>query len=376
MADTITDGRTNVDVADAATNYVDEAGTGSGTVDTDVTIEGTGSIGAILNDTQGGILFNAGSAQDWSNNVFYIWINCAIVGILATKANQGFKIRFAGATITDFIEFDVGGSDDWPTSIEGGWTQFVVDIEATPSRTGGTPPATSAIQYVGWVGITDGTMPKHVDNTFIDQIARLPDGSPGILVQGRNGGATAWTFADIVTQLTTAVGTFVDGPGGSFICRTSIQFGANDSVTHLFEDTNQIILWDDQEFAPSDLYELSALGNSGGTTTVTLGVKTGSGDDATGAQGIIFQAASGGVRFDCDFDDPPGSIAAPPPRVTPTPNTTWALCTTRGRAWSRATPRPPSGTARRPIRACPRAPTTSPSCTTRASASRRTTPRR
>lgn len=304
MADTITDGRTNVDVADVATNYVDEAGTGAGTADTDIKIEGVASIGAILNDVQGGILFNAGTAQNWSNNVFYIWINCGIVGLLATKANQGFKIRFAGATITDFIEFDVGGSDDWPTSIEGGWTQFVVDIEDTPSRTGGTPPATSAIQYVGWVGITASVMPKHVDNTWMDQIARLPDGSPGILVQGRNGGATAWTFADIAAQLTTAVGTFVDGPGGSFICRTSIQFGANDSVTHLFEDTNQVILWDDQEFAPADLYKLSALGNVGGTTTVTLGVKTGSGDTATGAQGIIFQAAAAGVRWDCDFNDP------------------------------------------------------------------------
>ena len=287
MADTITDGRTNVDVADNAGAYVDEAGTGAGTADTEIKIEGNASVGAILDDNEGGILFDAGSEQDWSNNVFYIWINCAIVGILATKASQGFKIRFANSTIGNFREYDVAGSDAWPTSIEGGWTQFVVDIEATPSRTGGTPPVTTAIQFVGWVGITDGTMPKHVDNTFIDQITRLPDGSPGIIVQGRNGGSTAWTFADIASELTTAVGTFVDGPGGSFICRTSIRFGANDSVTHLFEDTNQIILFDDQEFAPSDLYELSALGNSGGTTTVTLGVKTGTGDDATGALGCI-----------------------------------------------------------------------------------------
>ncbi len=304
MADTITDGRTIVDDADDDTPYDNLAGTAAGTFDSEIGIQGNGSVGAILTDTETGILFDAGSEQDWSNNVFYIWVNCGIVGLLATKAAQGFKIRFCGDNVANFREYDVAGSDNWPVSIQGGWVQFVVDIEASPSRTGGTPPSTTGIRYVGWAGITATIMPKHVDNTWIDEIRRLPDGSPGILVQGRNGGATAWTFADIASELGVGVGTFVDGPGGSFVCRTSIQFGANDSVTHLFEDTNQIVLFDDQEFAPVDLYELSALGNSGGTTTVTLGVKTGSGDAATGAQGVIFSAASGGVRFDMDFNDP------------------------------------------------------------------------
>jgi hypothetical protein len=54
----------------------------------------------------------------------------------------------------------------------------------------------------------------------------------------------------------------------------------------------------------TDLYKIDALGNVGGTTDINLGIKTGSGDDATGAQGCIFAAASGGVRFDIDFNDP------------------------------------------------------------------------
>lgn len=308
MADTITDGRTNVDIADVATNYVSESGSGIGTADTDIKIEGASSIGAILDDTLNAVLFrHPTAAQDWSNNHFYIWVNCGIVGILATIASGGFRIRFCGDTVTDFFEVYVGGKDSWPNSIDGGWTQFVVDIEAaqaSPDNTGGTPPATNAIRHVGWAGITDGTMPKHVDNTWIDQIARLPDGSPGIIVQGRNGGVTDWTFDDIVTQLTNSVGTFINGPGGSFVCRTSIRFGANDSVTHAFTDTNKIILFDDQPFMAADLYFIDALGNSGGTTNVTFGVKTGSGNAATGAQGCIFAAASGGVRFDLDFNDP------------------------------------------------------------------------
>lgn len=307
MADTITDNRTQVDPADVNTNYDALNGSSSGTASVDVKIEGSAAIGMQVSDTIAGLLFDAGTAQDWSNNVFYLWINCGVVGLLANLASGGFTIRFCGATVSDWFEFNVGGGDSWPTSIEGGWTQFVVDIEGTPDNTNGTPPATSAIRYVGFSAITATVMTIHQNNTYIDEIRRLPDGTPGILIQGRNGGVTDWTFDDIVTQLslgTAAAGTFINGPSGTFICNTSIRWGADDVVTHGFTDTNAIVLFDDQPFIPTDLYVLDALGNSGGITTITFGIKTGSGDDATGAQGVIFQAASGGVRFDMDFNDP------------------------------------------------------------------------
>ena len=299
-----------MDSANATTNYVAAGGGGSATLDTDVKIQGTGSIAEQITTSRRYILYNAGSTQNWSNNVFYVWINCGVVGLLDTKANGGFTIRFTGPTVTDFFEFYVGGSDSWPTAVEGGWVQFVVDIEATPSNTGGTPPATSAIQHVGYSAITASVMTKAADNTWIDEIRRLPDGNPGIIVEGRSGGTTPWDSSDIVTQLGTATGTFKNGPGGSYIVNTPIQFGINDTSTHEFLDTNVTWLWDDQEFAPTDLYELSALGNSGGTTNVTFGVKTGTGTSATGAQGAIIQAASTGVRWAMDFDDPDVDLVA------------------------------------------------------------------
>lgn len=305
MANQITDNRTLVDVADATTNYVPAVAGGGASVaqDTDIKIEGIASIAEQISSGRRGILYNAGATQDWSNNVFYIWINCGIVGLLDVKSNGGFTIRFTGPTVTDFFEFYVGGSDSWPVAVEGGWTQFVVDIEAGTSNTGGTPPATTAIQHVGFTAITATVMTKTVDNTWIDEIRRLPDGNPGIIVEGRNGGSTDWNFDDIVTQLGTSAGTMKDTTGGAFALNTPIQFGINDTSTHGFADTNKIILWEDQEFAPTDLYKLSALGNSGGTTNVNLGLKTGTGDDATGAQGGVISAASTGVRWDMDFND-------------------------------------------------------------------------
>jgi hypothetical protein len=312
MANQITDNRTLVDNANSVTPYDDLGGTAAGTLDTEIKIQGTGSIGDVIGSTRNGLLYDAGSAQNWSNNVFYIWINCGIVGLLATKASAGFTIRFCGATVTDWFEVYVGGSDSWPPSVAGGWAQFVVDIEdaraaaivGTVGGVNGTTPATSAIRYVGWSGITGGVMPRMVDNTWMDEIRRLPDGSPGIIIEGRNAGSTDWDSADIATQLGEFTGTFLLTAGGAYKVNTPIQFGINDTTTHGFTDTNAVWLWDDQEFAPSDLYSLSALGNAGGTTNVTFGIKTGTGDAATGAQGLTIAAASTGVRWAMDFDDP------------------------------------------------------------------------
>lgn len=311
MANQITDNRTLINAADSVTGYVDLSGAAAGTLDTEIFFEGTGSIGEYLTSSLAGLLYNYGSAQNLSNNVFYILINCGIVGLLDTKANGGFRIRFTGATATDWFEVYVAGSDDWPASFAGGWTLFVVDIEdarstaVTNGWTNGTTPATSAIQRFGWAGVTGGTMPRMVDNTWMDASYRLSDGSPAIIVEGRNAGTTDWDWSDVVSEMA-----LVDSPvarnadGGGVTLSGPVQFGINDTSTHGFTDTNKVILWDNQEYAPVDLYGLSALGNSGGTTNVTLGIKSGSGSSATGAQGCTISAADTGVRWSMDFDDP------------------------------------------------------------------------
>jgi hypothetical protein len=299
MANAITDNRTLVVNADSATNWVASS---SAVLDTDVKIQGTGSIAEQITNTGRYILYNMGATQNWSNNVFYIWINCGVVGLLSTKAAGGFRIRFTGPVVTDYFEFYVGGSDSWPTAVAGGWVQFVVDIEATPSATGGTPPATSAIQHVGYYAVTATVMTKVADNTWIDEIRRLPDGNPGIIVEGRNGGTTPWTFDDIVTQLGAGVGTAKFGPAGSILLNTPIRFFTDDGTTHAFSDSGKDVFWDNQEFAPTDLYGITIQGAATGTANFTLGSKTGTGDASTGALGCKIKAASAGVRWYFDAD--------------------------------------------------------------------------
>lgn len=311
MADAITDNRTLVTNANAVAAFDDLTGAASGTLDTEIFIQPTGSIGQYITNSLGGLLYDAGSAQNWANNTFYIWINCGIVGLLDTKANGGMRIRFCGATVTDWFEVYVAGSDDWPASVQGGWTQFVVDIETARSTavtngwTNGTVPATSAIRYVGYAAVTGGTMPRMVDNTWLDEIRRLPANRAGIIVDGQNGGTTPWTSDDIFAQLGVAVGTFVPAPGGAWKLNTPIQIGdgtgtGGNEVTE-FEAINETWLWENNEFVPDGFYKIDTTSPLLGSTTVTLGVKTGTGDDATGAQGLRVSSASDGPRWDLSF---------------------------------------------------------------------------
>jgi hypothetical protein len=308
MANQITDNRTILFQANSVTGdnggRWDTLSSTSETLDTDVKIEGTGSIGEqFTSGASRALIWDNGTTFDISNTHVYVWVNCGIVGLLDTKAAGGFAVRFTGPSAANFFEYYVGGSDSWPIAIEGGWVQFVVDTAATASNTGGTPPAKTAVQGVGISGHTASVMTKVSDNTWVDACWTLAANTPGIIVEGRNGGVTDWTFADILTQLGTSSGAFRAGSAGEFVINAPLQIGINDTSTHGFTDSNATIFWDDQEWVAADHYGISALGNAGGTTNVTFGSKSGTGAAAVGSQGVTIQAASTGVRWTMDFDD-------------------------------------------------------------------------
>ena len=303
----IVDNRTllsGFETGDTVTQPDDLSGAAGGTADTEIFRQGLRSWSFYSGSTRAGLLYDAGSAQNWANNTFYFWVNCGIVGLLDTVANGGLAARFCGATPSDWFEANLAGSDSYPAAVQGGWVMFVVDIEKAKlasDRTNGTPPATSAIRYAGISTITP-TMPRMVDNTWLDACWRLPANTPGILVEGQNTGSVDWTFADIAsTAESGAWGTFKTADGGAFACNTPIRFGANDAVTHGFSDTNAKLLWEDWDVA-TGFYGLEVIGGSG-AQSFQLGTKTGTGDDATGSQGGVISAASTGQRWYFDADD-------------------------------------------------------------------------
>lgn len=280
-------------------------GVAGGTADTEIYRQGARSWGYYTTNTRDGLLYDHGSAQNWAGSTFYLWVNCGIAGLLATKASGGLRVRFCGATVTDYFEVNVAGSDDYPTTFAGGWAMLVVDLDKAKTAshgTGGTPPATSAIRYVGVTTVTGGSMPRMADNTWLDAIWRLPSGTPGILVEGQNTGSVDWTWADIAAASKSgAWGTAKVTAGGAIAINTPIRFGKNDATTHGFSDTNAVVLWEDWDVA-TGFYGIEVVGGSG-TQSFQLGSKSGTGDDATGSQGGTISAATAGQRWYFDADD-------------------------------------------------------------------------
>lgn len=309
MANQATDNRTNVSTGEAVTNWEDIAGT-TATLDTEISYDTyTGSIGNYCTTTRDATIYNNGATGLFSSGDHaYLLINCGIVSLLDTKVNGGLTVRVTGATATDWAEFELFGSDEWPTAFDGGWIQIVVDIDellANPTNTNGTPPTVGNIQRFGVTYITATVMPRMADNIWVGGFKILGSATPAIIVEGRNGGTTDWDWDSIANVAAVKLSAVIKpGPGGSYIGRGPIQFGINDTSTHAFTESNKAFLWDNQEVMLDGFYGLSALGNSGGTTNVTFGVKTGTGDTAVGAQGGSIQADSAFSRFFLDFDDP------------------------------------------------------------------------
>lgn len=311
MANQVTDNRTNVSTGESATNWEDIGGTALA-VDTEIRYDTyTGSIGGYVTTTQDATMYNNTTTGLFSSGDHaYLLVNCGVVSLLDNvgAAPAGLTVRVTGATATDWAEFDLYGADFWPAAFSGGWIQIVVDIDellANPSRTNGTAPTVGNIQRFGVTYITATVMPRMTDNIWVGGFKILSAGSPAILVEGRDGGSTDWNLTSIAaTAAVQLSAVLLPGPGGSFVCRGPIQFGINDTSTHAFSDTDKILLWDTQEVMLDGFYGLSALGNSGGTTNVDFGLKTGTGDDATGAQGGVIAADSAAARWDMDFNDP------------------------------------------------------------------------
>jgi hypothetical protein len=275
----------------------------SGNLDTEIFIEGTASVAEVAGSTRAGMFYEYATTQDFSNNHVYFWLNCGVVGLLSAKASQGMTFRiYTTDPVTNYAEWDIGGSDSWPSgSVQGGWTLFCIDLESTPSRTSGTAPSTSAVLGLGVSFITD-TMPRMVNNTWIDGVYRLADGNPAVIVEGKNGGTTAWTWADLPAQLGVSSGVAQEGPGGTIILNGPVEFFTDDGTDHAFNSTNETVIWATHEFIATDFYGITVLGANTGSADFQMGIKTGTGNDATGAQGGAIIAGANDVRWFFDAD--------------------------------------------------------------------------
>ena len=98
---TITNNMSLIDAATATTGWV-PAVSGSAAVNTETFPPGaTSSISDKVSNEVDGLLHNAGAVFAAGDHVT-LWYN-ALFGALATRANGGIRVRFAGASVSDYV---------------------------------------------------------------------------------------------------------------------------------------------------------------------------------------------------------------------------------------------------------------------------------
>jgi len=167
-------------------------GGGGSTQNLNVFFTSTGSRGRkVSNTTKGmGYQINA-SGQNMTNQVIAVrWAVLAGVNLLAARASAGVSIWIKD-TSANTSYWDVDGNNTYT----GGWKTTVLDLATTPSRNNGTNATLSAIEYIGVVWTTTGTVGGGDDNCLIDQIISWPNS--GIVITGNS----TTLFSDLNTVL-------------------------------------------------------------------------------------------------------------------------------------------------------------------------------
>jgi hypothetical protein len=262
----------------------------AGTVDTEIFLEGTGSIVAKVSKTTAVFTFTLTANLDLTDKLVIAWMNCATPGILGTRAGGGLQIRLTD-NVGNYGWWYVAGNDTY----FGSWDAFVIH---TAQRSGSyyvesaTAPDLTNIASVGIACTTTASAAK--DNFWFDAVRY----GTYLEVNSGTSGSPA-TFDDIETaELANYYGGVVFQEG-VFFPQCQLRIGASGGNTY-FEDSGKILVFRDRDF-PNDFYDLRFQGGTG-TTEIYFGDKVGT----QGVAGVVFDAA--GPRYtvtglDTDIDN-------------------------------------------------------------------------
>lgn len=263
----------------------------SGTVDTEIFLEGTGSIVAKVSKATAVFTYTLTANLDLTDKLVIAWMNCATPGILGTRAGGGLQIRLTD-NVGNYGWWYVAGNDTY----FGSWDAFVIH---TAQRSGSyyvesaTAPDLTNIATVGVACTTTASAAK--DNFWFDAVRY----GTYLEINSGTSGSPA-TFDDIETaELANYYGGVVFQEG-VFFPQCQLRIGNTGSTNTYFEDGGKILVFRDRDF-PNDFYDFRMQGGTG-TTEIYLGDKVG---DA-GVAGIVVDAAGPGytvTALDTDIDN-------------------------------------------------------------------------
>lgn len=253
-----------------------------GVLDTDFYFTGSGSI-AVDTDIETQDLFNGNqTAVDMSGGMhLYVAALCMTQPTLDTKANGGLGIivKDSSGNISGWY---VGGKDTY----SGGWEVFSCNTGNTPDYVPGSATNMSDIVAIGF-HFKCLAKSKLTTNCFMDRAAY--GNTPVLKITGTNAVTdVGWPEVLSVADSADATRGYMKAQTASYILKGPVQIGDDSGTlsTAFSDDFNEVVFGDQPVSATH--YAISGLGNSTGTTAVTL-------------KNNICKSA--GERFGFDFND-------------------------------------------------------------------------
>lgn len=293
MAVTVTQNLTTMVDGDSITPSTPVAGTwtpsqGSLAADTAIYREATASLTAEIRTAGVQYITFTRSSGTWdlTNTHIYGWLNYLFPADLYNLANGGIRIRVGDGSNTG--DWKVGGSDTY----FGGWNCFVAYTGNAFDYNSGTDPTISAITEVGFA-VNIQNSGKNLESMYVDVI-RYGD---GLTITSDS----TCTMQDIYDYSEASIDGRASGiirqEGGVFYVKGKLRFGDSSSGSITFEDTSQVVIFEDLPVS-ADLYEIIVQGNAGGTTSVKFGTKSGT----RGISGFTFRS-EGTKKYDFTATD-------------------------------------------------------------------------
>jgi len=276
MAITVTPNLTDVSMCESTTGW--GGGIANLLLQSTAYIQGTYSLAAWINNTTSAVEYYTITAANLVGQHVYVWMLCN--GRVDTKANGGYRIVLY-TDASNYATFHVGGNDTHGN----GWNLLCCSADAAPTAETGTfNPASVTMIGIQFKTITAATKQgqTYIQNCFWDAVRY---GSGLTITSGATDAICLEDIFAVDDNVNYKYGV-VQKSYGSYIVQGKLTFGSASSGDVDFSDSNQVVIFPDNDLVADSFYGIQVLGNTGGTTNFTLGENSG----GSGISGCTFKA--------------------------------------------------------------------------------------
>ena len=269
-------------------------------------------------NSRSSITYTLGTSQSWTTgDHLYTTAQCDVLALAeaqstGTTTASGFTVRVTLANAA-YREWHVAGSDTW----DGGWRQFVIDLGHTGTHlyaSSGTFSSASNIDSVTWYyDLSNSGNIRNVPANVWQDVTRVGSGLQVHNTSAADASIDYAAIAAIDNAVANRYGVlFPLDPGAESLgCEGKLILGDSASTNHLdFDSQGETVEMlerdgtDGYGLVADGLYGVEVVANSTGTDQdFSMGIKVGTGADASGRGGTKISAGGPNVVWYFDSSD-------------------------------------------------------------------------